>query len=54
MGSLPLDRRESLSEKNDAPMPKVEAAADLATGDGGCSGGELKVLMVMELFDHQP
>nr|XP_029124355.1 LOW QUALITY PROTEIN: ubiquitin-like-specific protease 1D [Elaeis guineensis] len=51
---LPLDRREPLPGKDDAPMLEVEAAAvDLAAGDGGCGGGESEALLVAELSDHQ-
>ncbi|XP_008787948.2 ubiquitin-like-specific protease 1D isoform X2 [Phoenix dactylifera] len=53
---LPLDRREPLPGKEDAPMPEVEAAAEMAAGgggDGGCDGGESEALLVAELSDHQ-
>ena len=49
-----MRRREPLLGKDDAPMPEVEAAVDLAAGDGCYGGGESEALMVAELSDHQP
>ncbi|XP_017697023.3 ubiquitin-like-specific protease 1D [Phoenix dactylifera] len=53
---LPLQRRDSLPGKDDAPTPEVEVVEDSAaggSGDGGGSGGESEALMVAELSDHQ-